>query len=888
MPPDRQPAVCRIFSRENERRVEQEKVEQVPRTEEALDPPSQRVVLLRRIAGPLLSVGMLCLALWALHLLARDVTYHEIRQYVESVSRTRLLMAIALTTLGFGVMSFYDRFGLEAIGKSLPWRRVTLISFISYAFSNAVGMSLLVSGSIRYRFYLQNGLTTTEIAKLVLYCTLSFWLGLLALTGVTLLVVPLPAGLPMSDWRLTLAIALTAIPLAWVLGGFIRKPIRLWRWRVLLPRPLPALRQVLVGALDWWLAAAVMYVLMPDRLDTGFGHFLAIFVIAQIAGLISHVPGGLGVFEAVMLAGFGATGNQALAAPILGSLAAFRIVYYLLPLCAATVLVLQREARGLRRQSLWSPWFTGLLPSFFAGLTLVSGAVLLFSGATRALPDRMAILRSVLPLSVLEVSHLLASVIGMLLLILARGLQRRLDAAYWLTLVLLVAGAVFSLLKGIDYEEATLLALLALALGPAHKLFYRRASLFNASFSVGWIVAIVAVFGCATWLVMFSYKHVEYSSSLWWEFSFHEGGAPRALRALVGAAVAGLLFALASLIKPQRLRRTPPSEAELQRALPLIRGFHSAQAHLALMGDKHLLFDADGKAFLMYDTEGRSWVSMGDPVGEDEDARRELVWSFREQCERAGGWPVFYQVSPADLDMYLEVGMSLLKIGEEARVRLADFNLDGKSRKTLRGTVNKLGRDGLRLEIVPANEVAPLLPRLKEISDAWLGDKHAREKRFSLGAFDPRYLVRTPMALVWQGERIVAFANLFLTETREEASLDLMRFVPDGPSGIMDYLFVELMQWAKAEGYRWFNLGMAPLAGLTSRRQAPLWNRFGALVFGRGERFYNFRGLQRYKDKFDPEWEPRYMAVPGGIALPMILANVASLISGGLTGVVRR
>ena len=868
--------------------MEQEKVEQVPRTDEALNPPSQRVVLLRRIAGPLLSVGMLVLALWALHLLARHVTYHEIREYVASVSRERLLLAIVLTTLGFGVMSLYDRFGLQAIGRKLPWRRVTLISFISYAFSNAVGMSFLVSGSIRYRFYLQNGLSTAEIAKLVLYCTLSFWLGLLALTGVTLLIVPLPAGLPLSDWRITVAIALTAVPLAWVLGGFIRKPLKLWRWRVLLPRPLSALRQVLVGALDWWLAAAVMYVLMPDSLHAGFGHFLAIFVIAQIVGLVSHVPGGLGVFETVMLAGFHATDDKHLAAPILGALAMFRIVYYLMPLCTATMLVLQREARGLRQKSLWSPWFNSLLPSFFAGLTLVSGAVLLFSGATRALPDRMAILRDVLPLSVLEVSHLLASVIGMLLLILARGLQRRLDAAYWLTLVLLVAGAVLSLLKGIDYEEASLLALLALALAPAHRLFYRRASLFSTNFSVGWIVAIVAVFGCATWLVMFSYKHVEYSSSLWWEFSFHQGGAPRALRALVGAAAAGLLFALAALIKPQRLRRVPPSEAELQRALPLIRGFHSAQAHLALMGDKHLLFDEQGKAFLMYDTEGRSWVTMGDPVGADEDARRELVWSFMEQCERAGGWPVFYQVCPGDLDMYLEVGMNLLKIGEEARVRLADFNLDGKTKKTLRGTINRLGRDGLRLEIVPADAVAPLLPRLKEISDAWLADKHAREKRFSLGAFDPRYLVRTPMALVWQGERIVAFANLFLTETKEEASLDLMRFAPEGPSGIMDFLFVELMQWAKQQEYRWFNLGMAPLAGLTSRRQAPLWNRFGALVFGRGERFYNFQGLQRYKDKFDPEWEPRYMAVPGGIALPMILANVASLISGGLTGVVRR
>ncbi|WP_254427330.1 bifunctional lysylphosphatidylglycerol flippase/synthetase MprF [Rhodanobacter sp. C01] len=869
--------------------MEQEKVEQVPSAEEILAPPSQRTVLLRRLAGPLLSVGMLCLALWALHLLAREVNYHQVRTYVQSISRLRLLLAALFTLLGYGVMTLYDRFALASIGRRLSWRRVTLISFISYAFSNAVGMSLLVSGSIRYRFYIQNGLSTGEVARVVLFCTTSFWLGLLALTGVTLLLVPLPPNLPLAEFSRPLGVLLAVLPLAWLLAGWrLRRPLRLWRWRIGLPAPVIALQQILVGAFDWGLAAAVLYILMPDELNNGFGHFLAIFVIAQIIGLISHVPGGLGVFEAVMLAGFGATGNQALAAPILGALAAFRVIYYLLPLCTATVLVLQREARGLREKSLLTPWFTGLLPSFFAGLTLVSGAVLLFSGATRALPLRMAILSEVLPLSVLEVSHLLASVIGMLLLILARGLQRRLDAAYWLTLVLLLAGAVFSLLKGIDYEEATLLTLLAMALAPAHRLFYRRASLFSTSFSVGWIVAIVAILGCATWLVFFSYKHVEYSTDLWWEFSFHRGGAPRALRALVAAAAAGMLFALASLIRPHKLRHELPSEAELAQALPLIKQFPSAQAHLALMGDKTLLFGPDHKAFLMFDTEGRSWVAMGDPVGADENARRELVWAFLEQCERAGGWPVFYQVNPADLDLYLEVGLNLLKIGEEARVQLDSFNLDGKSRKVLRNTVNKLTREGLRLEIIPAEAVAPLLPRLKEISDAWMRDKNVREKRFSLGAFDPHYLVRMPMATVWQGDQLVAFANLFLNETKQEASVDLMRHMPDGPPGIMDYLFVELMQWARGEGYRWFNLGMAPLAGLHNRRQAPLWNRFGALVFGRGERFYNFRGLQRYKDKFGPEWEPRYMAVPGGIALPMILTNVASLISGGLSGVVRR
>ncbi len=869
--------------------VEHETRAELPVNDAPLIKPALYATLLRRAGGPLLSLLLLCLALWALHAMATEVTYRQIGAYVHGLPNADIALAILLTGAGFAVMTLYDWFGLASIGRRLPAKRVGLISFISYAFSNALGMSLLVSGSIRYRFYVQAGLSTGEVARVVLYTTLSFWLGLAALTGVTLLIVPIPPEVPFSSLRIPLATVLVLVPLAWFsAAALVRRPIRVGRWAFNTPTPQVAARQILIGALDWGLASGVLYVLMPQEIVGGFGHFLAIFVLAQMAGLISHVPGGLGVFEAVMLAGFGATGNHGLEAPILGSLTAFRLVYYLLPLGVATVMVIWREIRGLRHTALITPWFSSLLPPFFAGLTLIAGAVLLFSGATLAIPGRMEILRGFVPLPLVEVSHFLSSVVGMLLLILARGLQRRLDAAYVLTLVLLIVGAVLSLLKGIDYEEATLLSLLALALAPAHRHFYRRASLFRASFSIGWMVAIAAVLGCSTWLVFFSFKHVEYSNNLWWEFSFHHGGAPRALRALVGATAVVMLFALANLIRPVRTRRALPDDADLARAMPLLKGFSSAQAHLALVGDKMLMFAPEDRAFIMYDIEGRSWVAMGDPVGESEDARRELVWRFREECEHAGGWPLFYQVRPEDLDLYLEVGMSLLKIGEEARVRLETFNLDGKSKKTLRGTVNKLARDGLRMEIVPIEGVPALLPRLKVISDAWMRDKKVREKRFSLGLFDERYLARTPMAVVWQGDEPVAFANVFVTTSKEEASVDLMRHLPDGPSGIMDFLFIELMVWAKAEGYRWFNLGMAPLSGLQNRRTAPLWSRFGAMVFGRGERFYNFRGLHRYKDKFDPEWEPRYIAVAGGMGVPLALANVASLISGGLGGVVRR
>jgi phosphatidylglycerol lysyltransferase len=97
----------------------------------------------------------------------------------------------------------------------------------------------------------------------------------------------------------------------------------------------------------------------------------------------------------------------------------------------------------------------------------------------------------------------------------------------------------------------------------------------------------------------------------------------------------------------------------------------------------------------------------------------------------------------------------------------------------------------------------------------------------------------------------------------------------------MDFLFIELMLWGQREGYHWFNLGMAPLSGLQDRSFAPVWNRMGAFLFRHGEHFYNFEGLRHYKEKYDPVWRPRYLASPGGFALPRILVDVTTLIAGG-------
>jgi phosphatidylglycerol lysyltransferase len=580
------------------------------------------------------------------------------------------------------------------------------------------------------------------------------------------------------------------------------------------------------------------------------------------------------------------------ASAVLGSLLAYRGIYYLLPLAVAVTLLAVQEL--LRKGSMLHAvgravqrWSSALVPPLLALATLVGGAVLLVSGATAAVPARLAWLGDFLPLPVLEMSHFLGSVAGVGLLFLARGLIRRLDAAYLLTAGLLTAGIVFSLLKGADYEEAIILGVMLAALLPARRYFYRKSSLFAVRLSVSWLAAMAFVIVGTLWLTLFAHKHVEYSNELWWQFSF-KSNAPRALRALSGAVVAALVLALATLLRPHRRPRTAPCSAdELERALPLVRASPNTYANLALLGDKSFQFSPAGGAFLMYRCAGRSWVAMGDPVGRLEEWQ-ELAWSFREQADRYGAWTVFYEVGSGNLDLYLDLGLTLLKLGEEARVPLGEFSLEGGARKGLRYTVRKLESEGASFEVAPPEALPALLPELKAISDQWLERKNTREKSFSLGCFREDYLRHFPAGLVRASGRIVAFTNLWAGDNREELSVDLMRHLPEAPPSVMEYLFTRLMLWGREQGYRWFNLGMVPLSGLADHALAPLWNRIGTLLFQHGEHFYNFQGLRQFKQKFDPRWSPRYLASPGGLAVPRILTEVAALTAGGLKGIVAR
>ncbi|MDQ2889567.1 MAG: phosphatidylglycerol lysyltransferase domain-containing protein [Gemmatimonadota bacterium] len=539
-----------------------------------------------------------------------------------------------------------------------------------------------------------------------------------------------------------------------------------------------------------------------------------------------------------------------------------------------------------RLRRLGGDWTAAVIPRFLAIITFLAGALLLFSGATPAVAERLQWLGAWIPLPILELSHFIDNLAGVMLLILARGVERRLDVAYHLTIGMLIAGIFLSLLRALDIEQALVLTLMLVAFVPSRKYFYRKSSLVEERFSASWVAAILLVTLGSIALGLVSYANLRVSSETFFRFGTHAEAA-RFLRASAGVLAALIVFAVMRLLRTARTMIPRPTQADLADARELAGTYHQAAAQLAFLGDKSFLFNEKRTGFIMFGVQGRSWVALGDPISAPGDAA-ELIMSFIRLADQNSGWAVFYKVAPTLLYLYLDHGLNVVKLGEEARVSLTDFSLEGANRRNLRRVWRKMTDDGYTVEIVNPKDVAPILPQLRAVSDQWIEEKRAREKSFSLGAFAEDYVVQYPIAVARKDGQIIAFSNAWVSGQKAEVEADLMRYTADAPPGIMRFVLIEMMLWARGEGYAWFNLGMASLSGLNVHRGSPVWNQLAVAVRGYGERFYNFQGIREFKQWFYPEWEPLFLASPGGAARPIIIANIASLVAGDLQGVLKK
>ena len=835
-----------------------------------------------RWIGPIVAV-MACGAI--LVLLAELLSGLDVSVVAASALATPPLLIVAsllFSSLSYAALIGYDALGVRAAsGKTIPLRTIAVGSFTSYAIGHALGFPLLTAGWVRWRVYGAAGLSLGEVAKLTAVAAMTLWIGMAAALGLGASLEPqalatldrLPGGL---NRGLGLALlASLAVYVAWTHKG--GREVGRGGVRVRLPGGKATLAQICLGFVDVSAAAAALWLLLPQGLGIDFAVFAAVFAGAILLAIISHAPAGLGAFEAAVLLAF----PQAPKAEILSAMLVWRLTYTLTPfVCAVALLAVHELSRAdTKRTRLVRAVRNHVLPfvpAILAALTFLGGLVLLTSGAQPSDYSRIRALKYLVPLPFAEVSHLVGSTAGVVLLILSRGLLRRLSSAWTLAVVVIGAGMVVSIAKGFDWEEALILGAVLGLLLTHRSAFYRKAGIFAEPLELRWLFAIAFIVGCSIWLGFAAFQDVDYSRDLWWEFSWHDD-ASRFLRSSLVAVIIGAGLSLYAMVyrQPGSRRVEQPLPGALESALTHAE---RADAHLALLEDKRFLFHPSGEAFLMYAVRGKSWIAMGDPVGKSEHAS-DLMWQFLEEVDRHAGWPVFYQVSRAHLPLYLDGGLSLMKLGEEAHVDLEAFTLEGKTGKDWRSALNRAKRENLEFAIIPAADVPFHLPELKHVSDTWLSERGTGEKGFSIGFWSETYLSQFDVTVIRHEGRIVAFSNIWYGQPGGEITVDLMRHLPVVP-GVMDLLFVSLMQEGKSRGYRWFNMGMAPLSGLSGHRLAPSWHKIAGFVARNGERFYGFRGLRAYKEKFKPVWEPRYLACPGGWALPQILLDVTSLISG--------
>ncbi|WP_235993147.1 bifunctional lysylphosphatidylglycerol flippase/synthetase MprF [Heyndrickxia sporothermodurans] len=831
----------------------------------------KRFISFLKIAFP---IALLVLIIFESKKMVKDIDINLLKNNISELTPSHILLIVILGLIAIVPMLFYDLILCKILKLNLKAKELFSYSWIVNTFSNFLGFGGVIGLSLRTFFYKKYYKEKDVILKNIAKVSIFYISGISILCWLVAIGVFKPIFLVELKW-LKIAVWAMALYIPFLIISFQWKNIKNAKFSF----KNNYLIELMVISLFEWMSALLFFwvIALLVNVPISFTQLFPIFVVASTAGIISMIPGGLGSFDFVILMGLEFYHIET--EKILLVLLLYRVCYYFIPFIVAIGLFVRYFWKQLDEQykkiifvisKNMSHWILTILVFF-------SGIVLLLSASLPGVLDRIKFLREFLSSPLMGFSHQLTIVTGFLLILLSRGIEYRVRWAYYSTLVLLIFASLLCLVKGFDYEEAIYLGFVAVMLVVSKKRFYRL------NFVVTWGRAafdLMVILFFTLLYVLIGYNNLPESKLK----------IPRFIRKyviidasdLILSAITGLLIAaIIMLITYFFMRpRTPGSyQIDENKVMAHLKKYGgTVLSHLVFLHDKKIFWNETGQVMMMYEQYADKLVVLGDPIGKKEEFFHSIE-EFHDFADLYGYTPAYYQVTNELIPKLHENGYDFFKLGEEAFVDLQTFSLSGSKMKGLRATKNKFEKEGYTFRLLEPPFSKEDFQALKSISDQWLNGK--REKGFSLGFFDKSYLETAPVAILLDPDKnIIAFVSIMpVYDNHTTLSIDLMRYIPNVTSGTMDFIFINLFEWAKLKGYKRFNLGMAPLANVGLSKYSFMGEKLASQIYTHGNFVYHFKGLKKFKEKYASSWEPKYLAYRKKTSLPITMIQIALLIA---------
>lgn len=806
----------------------------------------------------------------------KDINGEQVQQSFESQSAKSIILMLVIGFIAVLPMMIYDFVMVKFLPEKYSWRYILQSGWITNTMTNIAGFGGLLGASLRANFYSKNAskkqvlfaiskIALFLVAGLSLYC----WVSLFMIFGLNI-------GSQFGQYWVWLLLGGLYFPIVFIItktrDSEFFADLTLGR----------ELTLILGSSLEWG-SAGLFFIYIGFMMNVDTSNLVAVFplfIIASIIGVISMIPGGLGSFDVFMILGLQTLGVQDSTAVIW--LLFYRLFYYIFPFLVGVILFVKDSGHRINE------YLNGLpviLLSRVAHFILVlffymTGIILLLASTVPEFTFTNPIINYLYPYTFYFIHQMSNIILAFLMIGIGRGIESKVKRVYWPMIIFVVVGIANTLWHDFSVTLLIFLTIILICALLSKPIFYRE----RFEYSWGRLLIDGSIFA-GTFIL---YTIVGFYNMP--EFHF-KGKVPDVflfpsekiwLSGFLGLLSAVVVLWIAFTYLSGKDKRFGKQDFPADRVKNVIDTYGGNEvSHLSFLKDKNVYFyqnDGQDEVFFLYQKKSNKLVVMGEPVGNPEFIR-EAINQFIVDADIEGLELVFYEVDAKLTMMLHEVGFDFIKTGEEGFVKVSEFELAGKKRRSERALMNKFERENYTFAMIEPPYSKETIQELKKISDSWLNGQ--AEKGFSLGFFDEYYLNQAPIAIINDSEgHKVAFATMMPTGNNRVLSIDLMRYSrEEAPSGIMDKIFISLFQQAKEGGYELFDMGMAPLSNVGESKFSFAEEKIAHLIYEYGYHFYGFQGLKKYKNKYVTKWQPKYISFRKRSSIAFTLLQILAVVN---------